>query len=274
MANPAPIRRHHHITLCAGGAQEDYDFHTKVLSLKSVKKTALYDGDVPIYHLYYGNDLGEESTLVTTFPMRQSGRKARKGTGQIRTLSLSVPVSGLPFWAKRLAAHGFDVKETSRFGVRGHETSNEFMTQGWSAKRIAEDGRFVRYVFGDGQGNQTGKIVDFALEPELPQASWTYGEGVVHHCAFQVDDYTAQDQVKFRLEGMGFTDTSERKDRGYFDSIYVRTPAGALFEATVSKPGGMAVDEKIDQLGTSFQIPPPFRHRAKELLDYLEPLRY
>jgi glyoxalase family protein len=48
--------------------------HTKVLSLKSVKKTALYDGDVPIYHLYYGNDLGEESTLVTTFPMRQSAR--------------------------------------------------------------------------------------------------------------------------------------------------------------------------------------------------------
>ena len=38
MANPAPIRRHHHITLCSGSAQEDYDFHTKVLSLKSVKK--------------------------------------------------------------------------------------------------------------------------------------------------------------------------------------------------------------------------------------------
>ena len=51
------IQRHHHITLCVGGAQEDYDFHTKVLGLKSVKKTALYDGDVPIYHLYYGNDV-------------------------------------------------------------------------------------------------------------------------------------------------------------------------------------------------------------------------
>ena len=52
------IQRHHHITLCVGGAQEDYDFHTKILGLKSVKKTALYDGDVPIYHLYYGNDTG------------------------------------------------------------------------------------------------------------------------------------------------------------------------------------------------------------------------
>jgi catechol 2,3-dioxygenase-like lactoylglutathione lyase family enzyme len=321
MATTALIRRHHHITLCSGGAQEDYDFHTKVLSLKSVKKTALYDGDVPIYHLYYGNDLGEESTLVTTFPMRQSGRKGRKGTGQVRWLSLSVPQSSLAFWRKRLTGHGFEVREASRFGeralqfqhpcgldyelvgiaddnrkpysngevppelaIRGthgivvsareHETSNEFMTQAWSARRVAEDGRFVRYVFGDGSGTASGQIVDFMLEPELPQASWTYGEGIIHHCAFQVDDHSAQDQVKFRLEGMGFTDTSERKDRGYFDSIYVRTPAGALFEATVSKPGGMTVDEKIDQLGTSFQIPKPFAHRTKELMEYLEPLRY
>src|SRR5262249_57484235 len=60
--------------------------------------------------------------------------------------------------------------------VREHETSNEFMTTGWTARRIAEDGRYVRYVFGDGRGNQTGKIVDFALEPELPQASWTYAD--------------------------------------------------------------------------------------------------
>ena len=42
----------------------------------------------------------------------------------------------------------------------------------------------------------------------------------------------------------------------------------------MSKPGGMTVDEKIDQIGTSFQIPPPFRHRTKELMEYLEPLRY
>lgn len=78
MMEPNPhILKHHHITLSVGTAQEDYDFHTKVLGLKSVKKTALYDGDEPIYHLYYGNDLGDESTLITCFPMRQSGRKAR-----------------------------------------------------------------------------------------------------------------------------------------------------------------------------------------------------
>src|SRR5262245_35498515 len=114
----AGIQRHHHITLCTGGAQEDYDFHTQVLSLKSVKKTALYDGTYPIYHLYYGNDTGDESTLVTTFPMRQSGRKGRPGAGQVGALSLSIPVGALEYWRKRLAEHGLNPRLTERFGER------------------------------------------------------------------------------------------------------------------------------------------------------------
>jgi glyoxalase family protein len=312
------IQRHHHITLCVGTAQEDYDFHTKVLSLKSVKKTALYDGDVPIYHLYYGNDLGQESTLVTSFPMRQSGRKARRGSGQTRTLALSVPVSALGFWAERLRHHGFAITRSERFGeqvigfhhpcgldyelvgiaddartpysngevpgelairgthgitvsVRDTEASEEFMAMGWNGTRVASDGAYVRYQVGAGG---TGTIVDFVREPELPAASWLYGEGIVHHTAFQVADRAVQDRVKFQLEGIGLTDTSERKDRGYFESIYVRTPAGAMFEATVSKPEGMTIDEPYDQLGRAFQVPPVFASRRAEILAYLEPLAY
>jgi glyoxalase family protein len=319
MSQDSPaIRRHHHITLCTGGAQEDYDFHTKVLSLKSVKKTALYDGTCPIYHLYYGNDIGQESTLVTAFPMRQSGRKGKKGTGQVTVLGLSVPMSALPFWKKRLTGYGFRVGETERFGervlqfqhpcgidyeligiadderkpysngevpvelaIRGThgitvsarelDTSDEFMSLAWSGRRVAADGKYVRYVFGEGG---PGKIVDFALDPKLPQATWTFGEGIIHHCAFQVDSLEAQDAVKAQLEGLGFTDTSERKDRGYFDSMYVRTPSGALFEATVSKPQGFLIDERYEELGKGFQVPPVFSNRAKEIMDYLEPLAY
>ena len=72
MPNESPgmsLTGHHHITMAVGNVQEDFDFHTKVLGLKCVKRTLFYDGDTPIYHLYYGNDLGEESTLLTTFPV-------------------------------------------------------------------------------------------------------------------------------------------------------------------------------------------------------------
>jgi len=312
------IQRHHHITLCVGTAQEDYDFHTGVLGLKSVKKTALYDGDTPIYHLYYGNDMGQESTLITSFPMRQSGRQGRRGTNQTRTLMLSVPDSSMPWWRRRLTEHGFEYTDVEVFGekriafhhpcgidyelvavsddgrapyshgpvpaeyairgthgitvsVRQLELSDEFMTAGWSGRLTAEDGDRARYELTDGG---SGRIVDFIAEPSLDQAGWLYGEGIVHHTAFQVEDWGTQEAVKWHLEGLGFTDVSERKDRGYFWSIYVRTPGGALFEATVSKPEGMTIDEPIESLGSAFQVPPQFASQRDEILEYLEPLEY
>jgi len=314
MSKELQLHRHHHITLCVGGAQEDYDFHTKVLGLKSVKKTALYDGDTPIYHLYYGNDLGEASTLVTCFPMRQSGRKARKGSGQVSKLALSVPASSLDFWQKRMTDHGFEPTVGERFGektlqfahpcgidyelvaiadddrkpyagggvpqelairgthgitvaVRELEGSEEFMLEAWTGRKLGRDRNISRFEIGDGG---TGCIVDFEVTPDLAPGGWMYGEGMVHHCAFQIDDAETQAQMKFQLEGMGFTDVSERKDRGYFESIYVRTPAGALFEATVSKPDGMMIDEAYENLGTSFQVPPVFAEREREILAALE----
>jgi glyoxalase family protein len=67
---------------------------------------------------------------------------------------------------------------------------------------------------------------------------------------------------------------SDRKDRGYFDSIYVRTPGGALFEATVSKPEGFLIDEPYEELGRKFQVPPVFEGQREFLVSYLEPLEY
>jgi glyoxalase family protein len=315
MATVAPIRRHHHITLCVGGAQEDYDFHTQVLGLKSLKKTALYDGDVPIYHLYYGNDMGDESTLVTCFPMRQSGRVARRGTNQARTLMLSVPASSLSYWRDRLSGHGFEVTESEHFGekvlafnhpcgleyelvgvadddrvpfgqgtvpaeyairgthgltvsVRNLDVAAEFASTGWTATLDQEETDRARFVLGEGG---SGRIIDYVAEPGLDDAGWTYGEGMIHHTAFQVDDEVAQAGIKFYLEGLGFTDVSEQKDRGYFLSVYVRTPTGALFEATVSKPEGFLIDETYENLGSAFQVPPQFGS-VDDVVSQLEPL--
>jgi glyoxalase family protein len=89
-----------------------------------------------------------------------------------------------------------------------------------------------------------------------------------------VKDLDVQSNVKFRLEGLGYTDTSDRKDRGYFDSVYVRTPGGALFEATVSKVEGFTIDETYQNLGKSLQIPPVFIDRKDSIASYLEPLKY
>ncbi len=320
MSNPLPgsaLSRHHHITLCTGDAQEDYDFHTKVLGLKSVKKTLLYDGQVPVYHLYYGNDMGEESSLVTSFPVKHTGAKARRGSGQITYFSLSAPSSALGYWKDRLEQHGLAVKEDERLGercldfkhpcgidyaivgvaddtraphshgpvprdlmlrgthaicvsVRDLEAMDEFMQRGWGARRLAEDRHYVRYALGKGG---SGTYIDFVIEPKLKQGSWTLGEGAVHHMAFQVATHAEQSAIKGFLEGMGFTDTSDVKDRGYFDSIYVRTPSGALFEATVSHPESFRCDEPADRLGQEVMVSPQFRDTREALVAQLGILR-
>ncbi len=169
----------------------------------------------------------------------------------------------------------------SEFGIRGThgitvavrdpENTDEFMHYGWNGQNRRTDGDYVRYEVGAGG---SGTVIDFHIEPNTPQGSWAYGEGVTHHCAFEVDDLDIQKIVKFHLEGLGYTDVSDVKDRGYFDSVYVRTPGGALFEACVSKPEGFAIDEPADQLGTTFQVPPVFAHRKDELLNYLEKIVY
>ena len=311
------ITRHHHITLCTGDAQEDYEFHTKILGLKSVKKTLLYDGAVPIYHLYYGNDMGEESSLVTTFPMRHTGRKARKGSGQVSRLTLSAPVSSLGFWKERLEGLGFAVAQDERFGeprldflhpcgidysivgvsddirsphstgpvpkdlmirgthsievsVRDTELMDEFVQIGWGGSQVATDGASTRYEIGAGG---SGAFIDFVLEPERKPGSWALGEGFIHHMAFQVADHAQQNELKGFLEGIGFTDVSDVKDRGYFDSIYVRTPGGALFEATVSHVDGFTSDERPEAIGREVMISPQFEDSREELIAQLGVLR-
>ena len=91
MPGRGTIRGTHHLTFCVGGAQEDYDFHVRTLGLKSVKKTVLFDGEIPIYHLYYANGAGDASTILTAFPYRQAGWMGRRGTNQCKALLLSVP---------------------------------------------------------------------------------------------------------------------------------------------------------------------------------------
>src|SRR5690606_29485305 len=108
----------HHVTLSVGHAQEDVDFHTKVLGMKFIKKTVLYDGSAPIYHLYYSNKNGDPSSVITSVPWAQAGAFGSRGTNPAREVVLSVPSSSLDFWNKRLVAHGVETKMTEVFGER------------------------------------------------------------------------------------------------------------------------------------------------------------
>ncbi|EHP38565.1 2,6-dichloro-p-hydroquinone 1,2-dioxygenase LinEb, partial [Cupriavidus basilensis OR16] len=149
--------------------------------------------------------------------------------------------------------------------VRELEDMDTFMQSAWYFRKTVADGKFTRYEAGEGGA---GRRVDVLYEPDLRQGTWTLAEGIVHHGAFDVADYDTQARVKFDTEGMGFTDFSDRKNRGYFESVYVRTPGGVMFEATKSL--GFKMDEEEAMLGTELKISPQFNVSHDELRKHMQ----
>jgi len=89
----------HHITAIAGDAQRNYDFYTKDLALRLVKKTVNFD-DPGTYHFYYGDEVGTPGSILTFFPW-ESIQKGRIGTGMATEIGYSVPKESLDFWNER-----------------------------------------------------------------------------------------------------------------------------------------------------------------------------
>jgi len=311
----ALINGYHHVTLSVDGTQEDYDYHTRTLGMKSVKRTVLFDGTIPVYHLYYGNAAGDPSTIVTTFPFRKPGVFGRRGTNQSKIIQLSIPVGASDFWVNRLGAAGIAANKAERFGLarvalhhpcgipyelvespadpRAPITSDgisaehgikgihgaaiavfdrtamdDFLTIGIGMQKEADDASGL--MFSVPADKSIGNMVEVLVDTSSPQGTWTLAGGTIHHLALNTVTEENQMVLKARIEGMGFTDVSDQKDRNYFKSCYVRSPGGALFEIAWSVPQGWTVDEPAGQTGTTLVFPPWFADRKAEMVAGLE----
>ncbi|MFC5949247.1 VOC family protein [Pseudonocardia lutea] len=312
------IQGSHHVTLSVGHAQEDVDFHTQILGMRFIKKTVLYDGSTPVYHLYYSNAAGDPSSVVTTFPWAQHQIYGKRGTNQAREVLLSVPEESLDFWFKRLTEHEIQVANAEVFGKRrltfehpcgieyalvgntgdprvayaGNGVPQEFGIHGihgtgihahtpertvefaesvfFSQGDIVEDGDRAAFQVGN---DKFGNYVEVIGNRSDDQGTWSYGAGTYHHFAWNLDNLENQQAVKFDIEGAGYTDISELKDRTYFKSVYCRMPGGALFEMAVThNEGGWDCDESPEELGRNFMLPPQFESQRAEIMGQLEPI--
>lgn len=153
-----PATGYHHITACAGGAQEDVNFFTGVVGQRLAKQTVLMDGSFPHYHLYYTNANIEPGSVMTTFPYNRI--TGRRGSGQVQAISYTVSKGALPFWQDHLKRHKVEqgpIEE--RFGQKfirfNHPAGLAFeVTEdkndkriGWTTPEIAE-GEAVRGFYG------------------------------------------------------------------------------------------------------------------------------
>lgn len=100
----------HHVTAIAGQPQQNVDFYTKVLGLRLVKQTVNFDAP-HVWHLYYGDEQGSPSSILTFFPW-PGVSKGRDGAGMTSATAFSVPMESLGFWVQHLNQIGIEIERT------------------------------------------------------------------------------------------------------------------------------------------------------------------
>ena len=94
----------HHVTAIAGDARRNFDFYTKTLGLRFVKKTVNFD-DPGTYHFYYGDEGGRPGTILTFFPWAHV-TPGRRGVGQTFETAFRVPAGAIGAWTHRFVEKG------------------------------------------------------------------------------------------------------------------------------------------------------------------------
>jgi glyoxalase family protein len=144
-----------------------------------------------------------------------------------------------------------------------------FLTDALGLRKIGVDGRYHRFEI---PGARAACVIDLLNEPDRHAGSWGFGAGTVHHLALDLGTDDALLEQKAIYEELGFTDASELKDRYYFHSMYVRSPAGILIECTSNVPDGFYLDESFEELGTKLHLPPWYEEQRDVIVAMLEPI--
>jgi glyoxalase family protein len=108
----------HHITAIAGDAKRNFNFYSKVLGLRFIKKTVNFD-DPGTYHFYFGDESGSAGTILTFFPWGNGIPQGRKGAGMATEIGYSVPQGSLEKWVERFEKYNVIYnKPAVRFGEK------------------------------------------------------------------------------------------------------------------------------------------------------------
>ncbi|WP_138420315.1 ring-cleaving dioxygenase [Aquibacillus sediminis] len=106
----------HHVSAITANAKDNYDFYTKVLGMRLVKKTVNQD-DTSMYHLFYADEVGNPGTDFTFFEIPMAGH-TYQGNNSISATSLRVANDEvLTYWKSRFEEYDVEHEEiTEQFG--------------------------------------------------------------------------------------------------------------------------------------------------------------
>jgi glyoxalase family protein len=123
-----PIKGQHHVSAITASAKGNYDFYTKTLGLRLVKKTVNQDS-TSMYHLFYADERGNPGTDLTFFEIPNAGH-TYYGTNSISATSLRVPKDkSLAYWKNRFEELGVEHENISTVTGRSSLAFKDFEGQ-------------------------------------------------------------------------------------------------------------------------------------------------
>lgn len=302
----------HHITAIANNAQQNYDFYTRVLGLRLVKRTVNFD-DPGTYHFYFGDKVGTPGGILTFFPWEGVG-KGRNGSGMATEIGYSVPGESLEFWADRFKKLNVKYRDIDRqFGerylsfqdpdglnidlvandndsrvpwetpeIKADVALRGFHSIALTVKKIAETAEILTDIFGYKMVDQQGRRFRFTTDAtaeaaivdliESPDMPRGNNAAGTNH---HVAFRVKDDKVLMRYREKILAkgfNITPRIDRDYFFSLYFREPGGVLFELATDNPG-FAVDETVDALGSTLKLPKQYEDAREEIEKTLPDLK-
>jgi glyoxalase family protein len=303
----------HHITVLASDPQQNYDFYTKVMGLRFIKKTINFDAP-DVYHFYFGDEIGSPGTILTFFPFPDA-RRGKRGGGEATLVSFAVSKGSLLYWAERLSK--YDVHFEGPSQKFGYDVMTFFDPDGMKIELVEDDVKHfqgwetedlpreysIRKFFGTTIYLKASEKTEHLLTDVMGFSLYGQEGRMKRFLSGHRDreaklDILTDPNAPRAMQSAGSihhiawrteSDASQLewlkklrdrgyyptdvKDRNYFHSIYFREPGGVLFEIATDNPGFL-IDENIDELGESLKLPSVYENRREEIEDRLVSIRH
>lgn len=152
--------------------------------------------------------------------------------------------------------------------------TNAFYVDILGMKRIKMTSNFddpssAHWYWGVGDGVPGSLITYFERDRKKTRYA-EIGVGMTHHFALAVENEDVQRDYQKRLSRAGYR-VSQIIDRQYFRSIYTHDPDGHIVELATMGPGFL-VDEPVETLGESLQLPPQYEAQREQITSILQPI--
>ncbi|MEM9952528.1 MAG: VOC family protein [Chloroflexota bacterium] len=202
-------------------------------------------------------------------PPPEAMMKANRDEAHIQSLTWADPVPAitadmaLMYGMHHITAIGTNIDAT-----------NAFFTDVLGLQRVKKTDNFddpnsAHWYWGVDNG-KAGTLITYFERKAGSARRAVMGYGQTHHYAFAVEDETEQEEWRKRLMSAGYR-VSPIMDRDYFRSIYTNDPDGHIVELATNGPG-FPVDEPVDQLGQSLQLPKWLEQHRASIENALTPL--